>query len=470
MHPLIAGREKEMETLQMLFERNQSAFVAVYGRRRVGKTYLVRTFYEKRITFQVTGLGNAGLRQQLANFQGALEKYFPNMPSKSIKTWFAAFVYLSECLEASSHEKKVVFLDELPWFDTAQSGFISALEHFWNSWASARRDVILITCGSAASWMVNKLINNHGGLHNRVTHRMRILPFTLTECESYFATRNMQFDRYQLVQLYMAMGGIPFYLENVQPGLSAAQNIDKLCFELDSPLRKEYDNLYPSLFKNASSHNDIVNKLAQKAAGMTRKDLVAALGLPDNGSLGRALTELEESSFIKRYNNFGKKTKDTIYQLCDFYTLFYLRFIKDLTLDEKNAWINRIDNPAVRAWSGYAFEQVCLAHLDQIKKQLGISGIYTQTSSWRTAGAQIDLVMDRRDGIVNVFEIKFSNAAFEIDADYAQVLKQKVEIFRSVTKTNKSIFLTLIAPQGVVQNKHAVGLIQKSLAIDALFD
>jgi uncharacterized protein len=471
MHPFVAGRKHEMQTFQELYARNQSAFVAVYGRRRVGKTYLVRNFFEQKMSFQATGLGNSGLRLQLANFQLALEKQFPLVPVKPIKSWFEAFVHLTTCLESlSSLEKKVVFLDELPWFDTPQSGFISALEHFWNSWASARRDVVLITCGSAASWMVNKLINNHGGLHNRVTHRMRISPFTLSECEEFFALRNMHLDRYQLGQIYMAMGGIPFYLEYVQGGLSAAQNIDRIFFGLDSPLRKEYDNLYPSLFKNSSLHSSVVSALASKASGMTRKDLVKSLNIEDSGTFGRTLRELEESSFIRRYNNFGMKTKDTIYQLSDFYSLFYHRFIKELTLDEKNAWITRINNPSVRAWSGYAFEQVCLAHLDQIKQRLGISGIYTQTSSWRSVGAQIDLVMDRRDGIVHLFEIKFSNTAFELDADYARSVAQKLEVFKSATKTKKSIFLSFIAPKGIVSNKHSVGIVENSLTFDDLFD
>jgi hypothetical protein len=471
----IAGRKEEVSTLAALKTSNRSAFVALYGRRRIGKTYLIRNVYEDDFSFQVTGLAKADTNGQLANFYVALLKYFPGLEGKSSpQNWFESFLLLSKCLEESSFERKIVFLDELPWFDTAKSGFISALEHFWNSWASARRDVVLIVCGSAASWMVNNLINDHGGLHNRVTHRMRLHPFTLTECEEFFRLRSISFDRYQLVQLYMVLGGVPFYLDQVKGGQSAAQNIENLCFTEDGVLRKEFDNLYPSLFKKPGKHIAIIEALAQKSKGLTRLELLESTRLPDGGSTTRLLKELEESSFIRRYSPFGGKENNAIYQLCDFYSLFYIRFIRHASVDDQDLWITSLDHPSIRAWSGYAFEQVCLAHIPAIKKALGIQGVRTQTSAWiggdERSKAQIDLVIDRRDHVINLCEMKFSLDAYKIDKDYAASLRRKVAVFREQTGTKKSLFLTMITTFGVENNEYKGSVVQNDLKMDVLFE
>ncbi|MDZ7876983.1 MAG: ATP-binding protein [Saprospiraceae bacterium] len=465
----IAGRKEEIALLEGLTKVQKSAFVAVYGRRRVGKTYLIRTVFDNQFCFQTTGLAKVGFRTQLANFHTSMVKYFPQMEHKAIaKNWFAAFLHLSDCLENDQRAVKIVFLDELPWFDTPQSNFISALEHFWNSFASARRDILLITCGSAAAWMVNNLINNHGGLHNRVTHRIRLHAFTLSECEAFFQLKNIVLDRYQLIQIYMAMGGIPFYLDNIQQGLSAAQNINNLCFKEDGLLRKEFNNLYPSLFKKSENHLAIVEALAKKGKGMTRLELIAATKMPDSGTVTRVLRELEESSFIRQYNAFGKNSNN-IFQLSDFYSLFYLRFIKGISLNDENIWTNSLDNPSIRAWSGYAFEQVCLAHIPAIKKALGISGIQTHTCAWNGKGAQIDLVIDRRDHVINLCEMKFSLNTFTIDKQYDAELRQKVSLFREQTETKKALFLTMITTFGLEQNAYAGSMVSRSLTMDMLF-
>lgn len=468
------GRQEEIATLESIKNAAQSSFVAVYGRRRVGKTYLIRQFFEEQFSFQVTGLANVELPQQLSNFQGALLRYFPDFEDKPVaKDWFQAFQYLISALEQENSPQKVIFIDELPWFDHPKSYFISALEHFWNSWASARKDVLLIVCGSAASWMINNLINNRGGLHNRVTHYLWLDPFTLAECEAYFKYKAAAYTRYQIVQLYMALGGIPFYLEAVDIGKSAAQNINDLCFSPKGRLRKEYNNLYPSLFKNPQKHIRVIEALSQKLKGMEREDLLKVTKLPNNGATTKILTELEESHFIVKYNAFGKNNRTYLYQLCDFYSLFYLRFIKNSNPKDKDFWINSLDSPETRAWSGYAFEQVCFSHLDSIKKALGISGIQTSTTAWigsnGTQKAQIDLVIDRRDQVINLCEAKFSINAFTIDKQYAEELRTKIGVFKDVTKTNKAVFLTLITTVGLTPNDYAQSLVQNTLTLDALF-
>ena len=347
-------------------------------------------------------------------------------------------------------------------------------KHFWNSWASARRDILLIVCGSAASWMINKLINNKGGLYNRVTKRIKITPFTLNECELFLQSKNILLDWYQIIQLYMAFGGIPFYWEEVNQGLSAAQNIEAICFSENGMLRMEFDNLFKSLFNKHEKHSLIVNALSKKSAGLTRDDLIRETKLPNAGSTTRLLDELEESGFLLRCNPFGKKARNTIYQLIDFYSLFYFKFIKGSYPRDINQWINAIDNPKHRVWSGYAFEQVCLSHLPQIKKALGISGVHTTSSSWRSAaaknGAQIDLVIERRDRVINLCEMKFSINKFVIDAKYVEELRNKIGVFKTETKTRNSVFLTMITTYGLQSNIHSVGLVQNDLTMEDLFE
>lgn len=469
----IIGRLSELSTLRSLVTSNKSEFVAVYGRRRVGKTILIREAYQDKFAFTVTGLANATADQQLANFHLALQKAFKTYDAKPIANWFLAFNQLSLLLEKSNVSRKIVFIDELPWFDTPNAGFIQALEHFWNSWASARRDILLVVCGSAAAWIINKLLNNKGGLHNRVTKRLKVVPFSLRECELFMQDKNAVFERYQIIELYMVLGGIPFYWDEVTPNQSAAQNIEHLCFSENGLLRTEFSNLFGSLFSHPDRHMSIVNALAKKAKGLTRAEILAASGQPNSGRTTELLSELEESGFIRRYAPFGKKTRNSLYQLVDFYTLFYLKFIQDAHILDENNWSGGVDDPKRRAWSGYAFEQICWAHLLQIKKALGISGVQTASSNWRSnnpeQGAQIDLLIDRRDQVINLCEIKFSINPFTIDKRYEMELRNKIAFFRAETGTRKSIFLTFITTFGLQQNSHSLGLVQNELSLEALF-
>ncbi len=471
----IIGRKQETALLQSLETQDKSAFVAVYGRRRVGKTFLIRSVFDGKFVFQITGIANVGMANQLTNFHSSLVRYFPETEDKPVANdWFQSFQTLISALENLPNVgKKVLFLDELPWLDSPNSMFISALEHFWNSWASARQDIILIVCGSAASWMVNQLINNTGGLYNRVTHRIRLEPFTLAECEAFFLAKSPGFDRYQLLQIYMVLGGIPFYLEAIDPQKSAAQNINELCFTQRGSLRSEFEKLYASLFKKAEKHIAVIEALAQKSKGMERDALLKAAKLPDGGNSTTVLNELEESNFIRKYNTFGKQKNSALYQLTDFYSLFYLKFIKNNSQFDEDFWINGLDKPDIRAWSGYAFEQVCLCHLQQIKNALGIGSVQTQSSAWvgnnGSEKAQIDLVIDRRDQVVNLCEMKFSIKTFTIEKSDAENLRQKMGLFKEITKTPKAVWLTFITTFGLTQNNYAQSLVHNSLTMDVLF-
>ncbi|HVB03022.1 MAG TPA: ATP-binding protein [Chitinophagaceae bacterium] len=475
MKDKIIGRKEELELLQNTKSSPSSEFIAVYGRRRVGKTFLIRHAFDNKFDFYVTGIANVSLSQQLINFNLELRKSDTSgMERTPADNWFEAFLQLINILEANNnHNKKVILLDELPWMDTARSGFLSALEHFWNSWASARNDVILIVCGSAASWMITKVINNTGGLYNRLTNRIKLEPFTLSECEAYFLSKFATFERYQIIQLYMAIGGIPYYLDKIDVGKSAAQNINKLCFETNGLLHNEFDLLYRSLFTNWEKHIAIIEALGSKEKGMTREEILLFSKMPDGGGTTRILKELEESGFIRKYLSFGKKEKQSLYQLTDFYSLFYLHWIKDNSPLDENSWINELDSPRQRAWSGYAYEQVCLMHTRQIKAGLGISGVQTRTSSWFSTDkknrAQIDLVIDRRDQVINICEMKFSINKFTIDKKYAEVLRNKIAVFKEQTGTRKAIFLTMITTFGLNINQYSNSLVQNDLTMDILF-
>lgn len=467
----IIGRTKEIKQLKEHLQSDKSEFVAVYGRRRVGKTFLIRQVFNNEFTFYLTGLANVGMTEQLTLFHAEMQTYFPHENNlQPAKTWFAAFRQLMSALgKEETDKKKVIFLDELPWLDTRNSKFLSGLEHFWNSWASARSDILLIVCGSAASWMVKNLLNNHGGLHNRITDRMKLEPFTLAETETYLQSKNMVYDRYQIITLYMVFGGIPFYLEKLKNNQSAMQNVNRLCFERNAPFRTEYENLYASLFNKHERHIAVVEALATKNKGLTRKEIATFANLPNGGGLTRILNELEKNSFIRKYHFFGKKNNNQLYQLIDAYSLFYLNFIKKSSVDDENYWLNMLETPKYRTWSGYAFEMVCLQHIPQIKNALGVSGVQTSVSTWQNKNAQIDLLIDRKDRVINLCEMKFSIKSFSISKKYAENLRNKIGTFREVTNTKKALFLTMVTTFGVANNKYK-GLVQNDLTMDIFFE
>lgn len=473
MEKIFIGREEEKNSLLKAYQHGESRFVAIFGRRRVGKTYLIRQVFGDKITFYMTGLSNVKSSQQILNFHTALQRqggHFPTVP----ENWFFAFQNLINFLEASPHAKKVIFLDELPWLATKKSDFLSALEHFWNSWASAREDVLLVVCGSSASWMVNELIKNKGGLHNRVTDRIRLEPFTLRETEAFLRARNPAIDRYSIVQLYMVMGGIPFYLDAVSEQQSAMQNIERICFSRNGILREEFTFLLQSLFSKAEQHVAILNALSTKNKGLTRNQIVETTKFHNSGRLTLMLEELEESGFVQAYVPFGKNKREMLYRLSDFYTAFYFKFIRNTTFLDENNWLNALESGRYQAWKGYAFEQVCLSHIRQIKRALGIQGIVSQTAAWQStdaaAGAQIDLLIDRKDRVINVFEIKFSENTYILTQTYATQLAQKISIFKEKTKTKKSVFLAMLTPFGVQQNAQAAAMLQHNLTMDVLFE
>jgi uncharacterized protein len=465
----LIGREIETKELNKCLKSERSHFVAVYGRRRVGKTYLVKTFFKNTFSFYTTGLADASKKTQLANFDKALKKYAKTgTPLTESKDWLSAFDTLIGILEQDSQEKKVVFLDELPWMDSRNSGFITALEYFWNSWASARADIVLIICGSASWWIIDKIINNKKGLYNRVTNRIKIEPFTLKETKAFLMSKGGNYDHYQLVQLYMTFGGVPFYLENIEVEDSASMNIDRLCFGKKAVMKSEYNQLFASLFNSPERHMAVIEALTSKKNGYQREEILKLTGMTDGGRFSIVLDELEECNFIRKYYKIGQKKRDVIYQLVDNYTLFYHRFIKKSSDLDEQFWLNTLNTPDYFAWAGNAFEIVCLQHAKEIKEGLGISGIQAKIYSWSNKSAQIDMVIDRKDQVINLIEAKFSLDKFVITKSYADNLRNKIATFRDETQTKKSVWLVTLSTFGL-DNSPYNDLVQKNLTLEVFF-
>ncbi|MGB0839866.1 MAG: AAA family ATPase [Chitinophagales bacterium] len=478
MSKKLVGRIKEQQLLTKLLKSEESEFVAVYGRRRVGKTFLIETVYAKEMVFAITGLNKVGKELQLENFTNTLNTHLGEHKElfRSPKSWLQAFFQLQQYLtKLECAHKRVIFIDELPWLATQRSNFLPALENFWNSWASKRNDIILVVCGSAASWMISKVIRGRGGLHNRITQRIRLLPFNLQETALYLQSRNIQLERYDIVQLYMVMGGIPYYLKAVERGRSAVQVIDEACFSKDGLLRDEFYNLYEGLFNKPERYVDVVKVLAKTPKGLTRRELMKAAKLSSGGTTTKIFDSLEESGFIIKYLPVGKNLKLALYKLSDPYSAFYLKFIANSRASGVGSWLKKSATASWRSWSGFAFERLCLAHIEQIKMVLGISGIYTEESSWRKQGTtteggiQIDLVIDRGDNAINICEIKFSQEEFILTKAYATQLREKISSFKKSTKTRKTLFLTLITTFGLTENAHSNSLVHHSIDLEKLF-
>ncbi len=472
----IIGRSEEIRLLHKIEQSGEAELVAVYGRRRVGKTYLIRNGFRRPPDFEFSGSHYATLKQHLESFSLALGKVMGNVPLAIPQSWFQAFNMLEDYLSPLlKKQRRIIFFDEFPWMNTPRSGFMPAFENFWNTWASRQQNLVVVICGSAAAWMIRNVVRNRGGLHNRVSRRIRLLPFNLAETEAFLKSRKVHLDRFQVVQLYMALGGIPHYLREVEPGESAAQAIDRLCFQKDGLLQEEFNSLYRSLFDEASNHMDVIRALARTSAGLTRKEIIKTCKLTSGGYTTGLLEELTESGFIHPYIPFGRQSKDSIYKLTDEYSLFYLHFIANSRAKTPGSWMKLADKPAWKSWSGFAFESICLKHLSQLKQALGIKGVYTEVSAWRhrgTAdddGVQIDLLIDRQDLCINVCEMKFSAVPFEITKSYAENLRRKLTVFKTSSKTRKTLFLTMITSFGVRNADQYAGLVQKSLTMDVLF-
>lgn len=469
---LIIGREREKDILKNCMESGKPEFIAVYGRRRIGKTFLIKQFFKNQFDFYMTGVADSNMQEMLEYFNLQLHQY-SGREWPLADSWIKAFRQLQEYLSELKKETIVVFIDELPWLDTPRSRFFRALDLFWNGWGDSQKNLKFIVCGSATTWMTNKLIGDKGGLHNRVTRQIYLAPFNLYESEKMLLSNGIAWNRHQIAECYMIVGGTPYYLAKMDRKESVAQNIDRLFFHHAGELRNEYEFLFRSLFKDSMLYRRIVELLASKSMGMTREEIVSSLGISTGGTLTEVLQNLMTCDFVREYNAFGNNRKGKLYQLTDLFTLFYLKFVKNNRIAADDYWSTRIDSPVHRAWEGYAFEQLCLHHIPQIKATLGISGVATEISSWtgyengRKTG-QIDLIIDRRDETINLCEMKYSLKEYDITSAYMKSIIERMEDFRADTKTKKALHLTFVTINGLKHNAQW-GMIQNEVTAEDLF-
>lgn len=465
------GRKQEIKILQDIKDSGRAEFVAVYGRRRVGKTYLIQQFFNNDFAFSATGIIEGTREEELFAFTSAMIGigYTGNQP----KTWLEAFEALKSVLDKQSRKgRKVIYIDELPCFDTPKSGFVRALGHFWNTWASLRKDVVLIVCGSATSWMIENIVNDHGGLHDRTTHTLYLQQFTLAETETYLKSRKIQWSRQMIVETYMMMGGVPYYLSLLNPQESLAQNIDRLYFRKNSELRQEYRRLYASLFKSPDPYIRIVEVLGKNKQGLTRGEIAENLKISSSGTLSKQLENLEYCDIIRRYVTKvgGKpKTNEAYFQLIDLFTLFHLTFSKKLTTEDY--WEQHLNTPILNTWQGLAFEHVCMAHINQIRHALGLDRIAVEYYSWRSANApraQVDMIIERADRLINLCEIKYTQSEYIITTTEDLKFRNRSAAFVRESKTRRGILPTWITPYGLAHNEYS-SAVQYQVLMDDLF-
>lgn len=465
----IIGREREIEQLEKLLNSTKSELAVIYGRRRVGKTFLIREIYKNKTIFEVSGIPDGSYLNQLKNFYNQLCKLQKTFKKEEVpKNWLEAFNLLGKYIDGKNTlEKKVVFIDEFPWMYTHKSKFVQMFGHFWNSYCTKRTDLVVIICGSAASFMVNKVMKDPKGLHHRVTLPIRLMPFNLYETELFLKSKKVILDRYSYLQLYMAIGGIPHYLEKINPGDSVPIAINKLCFNEGGLLVGEFNNIFASLFDNSENHIKIIEALATSQKGITRDQLITKSKINSGGTLTRTIEELNESGFLSEYKPYSKTSKETLYRLSDEYSMFYLKYIRN---NKGGSWKTLYSSRSYSSWSGFAFENLCLKHNTQILIGLGIIGIDANSSSWRNKNAQIDLLIDRSDRTINICELKFSESQFTINKSYADNISNKKREFISEMKDRKNVFVTFVTTFGVKSNDHSNKVMDNQITMDSLFE
>lgn len=475
----MVGRIQEIKELNRLYSGNKAELVAVYGRRRVGKTYLVDETFGDKITFGHAGLSPADedskglLNLQLNHFYNSLELQGMEKCDKP-NNWLDAFLLLEKFLQSKDDgNRQLVFLDELPWMDTPRSGFIRAFEAFWNTWGCHRKNLMVVVCGSANSWIQDKLLNNHGGLYNRVTYEIKLSPFNLKECEDFYKSNGVILSRYDIAQSYMVLGGIPYYMGYVNPGLSLAQNIDNMFFKKNAVFKDEYNRLFASVFVNPEAVKSIVQLLYTRNAGFTRKEIIEKLGIKDGGRLSSNLNALISNDFIIKYVPFGHGKREEHYKLTDPFCMFYLHFIWNRKKLSEKFWQQNVTSSFVSIWRGFAFENVCFNHIEQIKRSLGISGVITDASAWSKKdddadGTQIDLLISRNDNVINMCEIKYYNGEFKVNKDYYLKLLNRQAILAENVSTRIAIHSTLITTFGLTTNEYS-GAFTNVIVLDDLF-
>jgi AAA+ ATPase superfamily predicted ATPase len=456
----LIARKREIDLLGKILSSPKPEFVALYGRRRVGKTFLIHEFFKQNkniFYFQTTGQKDGSIQLQIDNFCSQIEFTFKLIfKMERPKSWNEVFKVFNDHLLQIKNKKIVIFLDELPWLASHKSQFIQSLDYIWNQHWSKDSKIKLITCGSAASWMNDNIIEATGGLHNRLTRKILLEPFKFPEVKEYLKSQKIKLMDSEILKLYMVFGGVPYYWSLIPKGNSASQIVEALIFKKDGELRNEFHRLFQSLFDQYEVYEKIVRALANSKSGLDRNELLKATKLQTGGTANKYLKNLEHSGFIESFIPYGNKKKNIYFRLIDEFCLFSISWERSYS-NFSQIWGNQQGSPKLNTWAGYAFENFCLHHKEEIAKALGIQSLTSGIYSWRhtppkkstDSGAQIDLIFERKDGCLNFVEIKYSKSPYKIEKPYAQSLATKEEVFRKLTNFKGQIFTNLISPEGL---------------------
>ena len=492
------GRKKEIKLLNEICDLEESSLVAIYGRRRIGKTYLVNHMFKKYrqdcLFFEFTGAYDGDKRGQIDNFIDQVYEWFYVEPSFEIKSWSDAFRFLKRTIDKEikkrdSNEKVIVFLDEVPWIDRSnKGGFLSALGYFWNTWCEPRENVVLILCGSNSSWIRDKILKNaRGSLYQRVTHQISMYPFDLKETKAYLLEqKGFMIDNKTVTDIYMIFGGVAKYLSFLNPNESSAENIDRVFFSIHGSMYREYDELFSSLFADKSDYyKSVIELLCTRRSGFSLSDISKAFNEKLGGKLRLAIAELEECGFIKGLSKYGNSVRGVNYMIVDPYILFHHKWIKgfsrnDIATLPNNYWLHKSSSQSYAVWSGYAFEIVVMVNIRLYLNAIGRLGFFSGVYHWQhmaksedEQGAQIDMVVNYGNNIFDILECKYYNSEYVISKEYAKNIKNKLSMFKKYglySKQKSELRLVFLTSYGVKMNAEAHSLNISRVCLDDLFE
>lgn len=482
----ILARRNEISILDEFLKSDKAEFLAIYGRRRVGKTFLIKSHFQEQncIFFSVTGIEKGTfLQQREVCCKQISNTFYDGIPIETPKAWLKVFELLHTAITRIAKNKKVViFFDEFPWLAKPRTNLLQALEYFWNQYWSIDKRVKLIVCGSLSSWIIRNIINNTGGLYNRVTYRLKLEPLNLYETKTFLDAKGIKLANSQILSIYMVMGGIPLYLDQIKKGMSANQVVDRVCFSKNGLLVDEQKELFKSLFSNSEIYYNLTKEIAKYRYGIAKNMISKNLGIAQGGRLEERLRELEEAGFIISFLPYGHNEKGKYYRVVDEYTMFYFKWIEPQLnsisgfTKANGYWLEQSKSSSFKAWCGYAFESVCYRHIAQIRRKLNLMPS-ALPYGWKFVpkqksddnGAQIDLLFDRNDNAITICEIKCTEEPFVIDKQYAEKLNKKIAIFEEKTKTNKQIFLALISVNSVKSTIYSEEMLSGLVVLDDLF-
>ena len=306
-----------------------------------------------------------------------------------------------------------------------------------------------------------------------ITCQIFLRPFSLKETELFMNDRDFGWSRKQIAEAQMVFGGLPFFFDLLNPDESLTWNINMLCFNQHALLRNESKKLLEATLKKSPVYNRIMERLSHNYYGMPKAQCQEELGIPQ-GTFTRAVDDLVKCGYVHESKDNYIKGHPLRLQLVDPFLLFHYNFLsKNAPVQVKSFEVYKADTGKYINWRGHAFEVLCLYHIEQIKKALGISGVNTNEYSWisskKEGGAQIDLVIERDDGIANLCEEKFTDTAFSISSEYEEDLLNKIELYKQETKTKHATKLVLISVEGIKGSAHTEH-ITRVLTLDDLFD